>query len=275
MSDALNPEVLISTAVEYFFAFLPSLILAILTYLIGMSLIKWAMGLFEAGCKKKGLEPSLQGFLVSVGTVLLKLLLLISVAGIIGVETTSFIAILGAAGLAIGLAFQNTLGNFAASVLILTFKPFKTGDLVELSGHLGTVDEIQMFCTVLTTPDNKTVILPNGPIANGTIVNLSRLSIKRINLTFGIGYNDNIEDAKKAMRRVIDADSRILKDPEPTIAVSSLGDSSVNFVFRVWVKTEEYWDVYFAMQEQVKLELDRNEISIPFPQRDVHVFQMS
>lgn len=275
MSDALNPEVLVSTAIEYFIGFLPSLVLAILTYLIGMSIIKWVMGLFEAGCKKKGLEPSLQGFLVSVGTVLLKLLLLISVAGIIGVETTSFIAILGAAGLAIGLAFQNTLGNFAASVLILTFKPFKTGDLVELGGHLGTVEEIQMFCTVLTTPDNKTVILPNGPIANGTVVNLSRLSIKRINLTFGIGYNDNIEEAKKAMRRVIDADSRILKDPEPTVAVSSLGDSSVNFVFRVWVKTEEYWDVYFAMQEQVKLELDRNEISIPFPQRDVHVFQMS
>jgi small conductance mechanosensitive channel len=191
------------------------------------------------------------------------------------VETTSFIAILGAAGLAIGLAFQNSLGNFAGSFLILAFKPFKTGDLVELDGRLGVVKEIQMFCTIITTPDNKTVILPNGPVANGTIVNLSHESIKRIDLTFGIGYSDNIAEAKKALQRVIDADSRILKEPGSTVAVSSLGDSSVNFVFRVWVKTEEYWDVYFSMMEQVKLELDRKEISIPFPQRDVHLFQMS
>ncbi|QPJ63675.1 MAG: mechanosensitive ion channel [Candidatus Nitronauta litoralis] len=255
--------------------FLPSFILAILTCFIGMKIIKWAMQLLEASCKKKEMEPSLQGFILSVSTLLLKLFLLISVAGTLGIETTSFVAIIGAAGLAIGLAFQNTLGNFAASFLILTFKPFKTGDLVELGGHLGVVDEIQMFCTVLTTPNGKTIILPNGPIANGTIVNLSRLAIKRVDLTFGIGYSDNIEEAKNSLQRVIDGDSRILKDPGSTVAVSSLGDSSVNFVFRVWVKTDDYWDVYFAMQEQVKLELDRNKISIPFPQRDVHVFQMS
>ncbi len=275
MSNSFNLESILNTALMYSMNYVPSIILAFLTYFIGMKVIQWVMSLFEASCKKKDLEPSLQGFIISLGTVSLKIMLIISVVGILGVETTSFIAVLGAASLAIGLAFQNTLGNFAASFLILTFKPFKTGDLVELGGHLGVVDEIQMFCTVLTTPDNKTVILPNGPVANGTIVNMSRLAIKRVDLTFGIGYSDTIEEAKKAMQRVIDADPRILKDPGSTVAVSSLGDSSVNMVFRVWVKTEDYWDVYFAMQEQVKLELDRNKISIPFPQRDVHLFQMS
>ncbi len=273
--NAFNPQALMETAINYFIAYLPSIILAILTYFIGMKIIQWVMQIFEAACKKKEMERSLQGFILSIGTVSLKIMLIISVVGMLGVETTSFIAVLGAASLAIGLAFQNTLGNFAASFLILTFKPFKTGDLVELGGHLGVVDEIQMFCTILTTPDGKTIILPNGPVANGTIVNMSKLAIKRVDLTFGIGYSDNIEEAKKAMQRVIDTDSRILKDPASTLAVSSLGDSSVNLVFRVWVKTEDYWDVYFAMQEQVKLELDRNKISIPFPQRDVHLFQMS
>ena len=132
-----------------------------------------------------------------------------------------------------------------------------------------------MFCTVITTPDNKTIILPNRPIANGTVVNISRESLKRVDLTFGIGYSENIEQAKEALQRVIDSDLRVLKEPVSTVAVSSLGDSSVNLVFRVWVKTEEYWDVYFYMQEQVKLELDRSKISIPFPQRDLHLFQMS
>jgi small conductance mechanosensitive channel len=275
MNDLFNPDILYQTAIPLFMSYLPLVVLAIVTYLIGLSLIKWAINLLSAQCKKMDMEPSLQGFIASVARVSLKVLLVISVVGILGVETTSFIAILGAAGLAIGLAFQNSLSNFAGSFLILAFKPFKTGDLVELDGRLGVVKEIQMFCTIITTPDNKTVILPNGPVANGTIVNLSHESIKRIDLTFGIGYSDNIAEAKKALQRVIDADSRILKDPGSTVAVSSLGDSSVNFVFRVWVKTEEYWDVYFAMMEQVKLELDRKEISIPFPQRDVHLFQMS
>jgi small conductance mechanosensitive channel len=275
MNDLFNPEILFQTAIPLFMSYLPLVVLAVVTYLIGLSLIKWVINMLSAQCKKMDMEPSLQGFIASVGTVSLKVLLIISVVGILGVETTSFIAILGAAGLAIGLAFQNSLGNFAGSFLILAFKPFKTGDLVELDGRLGVVKEIQMFCTIITTPDNKTVILPNGPVANGTIVNLSHESIKRIDLTFGIGYSDNIEEAKKALQRVIDADSRVLKEPGSTVAVSSLGDSSVNFVFRVWVKTEEYWDVYFAMMEQVKLELDRKEISIPFPQRDVHLIQMS
>jgi small conductance mechanosensitive channel len=275
MSDLFNPDILFQTAITLFMPYLPLVVLAIVTYLIGSSLIKWAINLLSAQCEKIDMEPSLQGFIASVGSVLLKVLLIISVVGILGVETTSFIAMLGAAGLAIGLAFQNSLGNFAGSFLILSFKPFKTGDLVELDGHLGVVKEIQMFCTIITTLDNKTVILPNGPIANGTIINLSREAIKRIDLTFGIGYSDNIEEAKKALQRVIDADSRVLEEPGSTIAVSSLGDSSVNLVFRVWVKTEEYWAVYFSMMEQVKLELDRNKISIPFPQRDVHLFQMS
>ncbi|MFT4578298.1 MAG: small conductance mechanosensitive channel [Nitrospinales bacterium] len=275
MNDLFNTEILFQAAIPLLMSYLPLVVLAIVTYLIGLILIKWVINLLSAQCEKMNMEPSLQGFIASVGRVSLKVLLVISVVGILGVETTSFIAILGAAGLAIGLAFQNSLGNFAGSFLILAFKPFKTGDLVELDGRLGVVKEIQMFCTIITTPDNKTVILPNGPVANGTIVNLSHESIKRIDLTFGIGYSDNIEEAKKALQRVIDADSRILKEPSSMVAVSSLGDSSANFVFRVWVKTEEYWAVYFTMMEQVKLELDRKEISIPFPQRDVHLFQMS
>ncbi len=275
MTNTFNPEEILTNAVAMFLPFLPKIFLALITYFIGSSIIKWVVSLISNQFQKKELERSLQGFFISVGTVSLKVLLLISIAGILGIETTSFIALLGAAGLAVGLAFQNSLSNFAGSVLILVFKPFKVGDLIELEGRIGVVKEIQMFCTVITTPDNKTAILPNGPVANGTIINLSRESIKRIDLTFGIGYGDNIESAKEALHRVINADPRVLKEPGPTVAVRSLGDSSVNLVFRVWVKTEEYWDVYFHMMEMVKLELDKSKIAIPFPQRDVHIFQAS
>ncbi len=255
--------------------YLPKLILAVITLIVGLWVIKWIINMFTNTLNSKNLEPSLVSFSASTLTILFKLILIISVAGMVGIETTSVIAVLGAASLAIGLAFQNTLSNFAGSVLILVFRPYKTGDLVELDGRLGVVKEIQMFCTIITTPDNKTVIMPNGPIANGTIVNLSKEVIKRVDLTFGIGYGDDIGKAKDVLWNVINSDARILKEPGATVAVKSLGDSSVNFAFRVWVKTEEYWDVYFDMQEKVKLELDNSKISIPFPQRDVHLFQMS
>ena len=191
----------------------------------------------------------------------------------IGIETTSFVAIIGAAGLAVGLALQGSLANFAGGVLILLFKPFKVGDVVETQGYLGKVHEIRIFNTVMKTFDNKTIIIPNGAVSGSSIVNFSTEPQRRVDMTFGIGYGDDIKKAKQILQNLVDADSRILKEPAPQIALSELGDSSVNFVVRVWCEAAEYWNIYFEMQEKVKMTFDQEGISIPFPQRDVHLYQ--
>ena len=244
---------------------------AIVTLVIGL----WVIGRFCAVLakqfEKRNLDPSLRTFFLSVVGVVLKVLLVISVAGMVGIQTTSFVAILGAAGLAVGLALQGSLSNFAGSVLILIFKPIKVGELVEIGGTVGTVEEIQIFSTVLSTLTGKTVFVPNGALASGTIVNLSRRAHKRIDLTFGIGYGDDLLKAKEVLNRIIQEDSRVLAEPAPMVAVSELADSSVNFAFRPWVKTEDYWVVYFDMVEKVKLTFDKEGISIPFPQQDVYL----
>jgi len=197
--------------------------------------------------------------------------LFISVAGMVGIEMTSFIAILGAAGLAVGLALQGTLQNFAGGVMILLFKPFKVGDVLEAQGYVGSVKEIQIFNTIMATPDNKIIIIPNGSLANSSMTNYSTMDTRRVDFSFGIGYDDDFDKAKEIIKGLIDADERILKDPAPFVRVGELADSSVNITTRVWVNAPEYWNVHFDMIENVKRSFDKEKISIPYPQMDVHL----
>ncbi len=222
---------------------------------------------------KRGVDSSLQPFLKSLFGALLKMLVVISVMSMVGIEMTSFIAILGAAGLAIGMALSGTLQNFAGGVMLLIFKPFEVGHVLEAQGHTGKVTEIQIFNTILNTPDNKVIIIPNGGLANGSMINYSKEATRRVDLTIGIGYGDDVDKARSVIQSMIDADTRIMKDPESLIAVSELADSSVNFAVRVRVKSEDYWGVYFDMTENVYKTFDGEGLNIPYPQMDVHVHQ--
>jgi len=268
-----NLQVYSTKAIELIMSYGPKLILAIIVLLIGLWIIKVVVRALRKAMEKGGMDISLQGFLGSLVSILLKALLFISVASMVGIATTSFVAILGALGLAIGLALQGSLANFAGGVLILLFKPFKVGDFINAQDHAGTVDAIKIFFTTLKTPDNKTIVIPNGALSNSAIVNFSTEAQRRVDMTFGIGYSDDVRKAKSVLKRLVDSDPRILKEPEPAILVSELADSAVNFSVRVWCKAEDYWGVYFDMHEKVKLEFDKENISIPFPQQDIHVYQ--
>ncbi len=262
-------------AVELAMAYGPKLLLAIVVLFIGLWIINRFVRLISAGMEKSNTEPTLARFLCNLTSVGLKALLLISVASMIGIETTSFIAVLGAAGLAVGLALQGSLANFAGGVLVLLFRPYKVGDFVEAQGVTGTVNAIQIFNTILKTPDNKVIIVPNGSISNGIITNFSMEATRRVDFVFGIGYGDDIAKAKSIIERLVKEDSRSLTDPAPLIVVSSLGDSSVNITTRVWVNASDYWGLFFDLTEKVKLAFDQEGVSIPFPQRDVHLYQAS
>jgi small conductance mechanosensitive channel len=223
--------------------------------------------------KKGNVNESLIPFLKSLTNILLKVMLVISVMSMVGIQMTSFIAILGAAGLAVGLALQGTLQNFAGGVMILLFKPYEVGHFIEAQGYMGTVKQIQIFTTILTTPDNRKVIIPNSPLATGSIINYSAMPIRRIDFSFGIGYADDIDKAKAILLKMAEEDERVLKDENPPqVMVEALGDSSVNLKLRTWVKSEDYWDLFFATTEGAKKKFDAAGISIPFPQRDVHVY---
>ncbi|HQU73325.1 MAG: mechanosensitive ion channel [Calditrichaeota bacterium] len=261
------------TAVELVMLYTPKVLLALLTLFVGLWMIKVVIKTADKGMEKAEMDVSLRRFLVSLSRMLLKAVLIISVAGMVGIETTSFVAILGAAGLAIGLALQGSLANFAGGVLILIFKPFTVGDFIEGQGHSGTVHSIQVFNTVLKTADNKTIIIPNGQLSSGSIVNFSAEATRRVDMLFGIGYGDDIPRAKAVLTRLMAEESRILPEPAPQLVLKELGDSSVNFEMRVWANKGDYWGIYFEMLEKVKLTFDREGISIPFPQRDVHVYQ--
>jgi len=265
-------NVLAQKGMELLLEFGPKVIYALLTLVIGLWIIRIVIRSLKKAMEKSNMDASLGKFLGSFFSILLKILLLITVATMLGIEATSFIAMLGAAGLAVGLALQGSLSNFAGGVLILVFKPFKVGDFIDAQGFLGSVDSIQVLNTVLKTPDNKTIIIPNGSLANGTITNFTTEPTRRVDMAFGIGYGDDIAKAKEVLRRLVDADQRILKEPEPVIVVTGLGESSVDFAVRAWSNASDYWGIYFDMQEKVKLTFDAQGISIPFPQRDVHVY---
>ncbi|APF20704.1 MscS Mechanosensitive ion channel [Caldithrix abyssi DSM 13497] len=256
------------------FKLIPQLLLAIVVLILGLWAIKFLGRGINRALEKSKVDVSLQKFLVSLISIGFKILLLISIASMLGIATTSFVTIIGAMGLAVGLALQGSLANFAGGVLILLLKPFKVGDVIDAQGFIGKVDQIQIFNTILKTFDNKTIFIPNAALSNGNITNYSIEPTRRVDMTFGIGYNDDLKKAKQILTEMVEKDERILKEPAPTVALAELGDSSVNFAVRVWVKQEDFWNVYYDFQENVKLTFDAQGISIPYPQHDVHLYQV-
>ena len=242
-----------------------NVVVAILILVVGLWLTKKVVKIIKKVMEKQGVDVTLQNFLGDLIGWVLKILIFITAISQVGVETTSFIAILGAAGLAVGLALQGSLANFAGGALIMIFKPFKIGDLIEAQGEIGSVKEIQIFVTKIITPGNKLVIIPNGTLSNGTIKNYTEEGKLRVDLTFGIGYGEDIKKAKEVLMQVLSSNPKVLKDPAPSVNVSELADSSVKFAVRPWATPENYWDVYFEITEEVKLALDKNNIEIPYP----------
>ncbi len=244
---------------------------ALLIFVIGTWIAKRTQRVLVALMKKKKVDDTLQTFLENLVYILLMIVVVLAALSALGIETTSFIAILGAAGLAIGLALQGTLGNVGAGVLLISFRPFKVGDFVSAGGEMGTIEAISLFATILHTPDNKVITIPNSTITGANITNFSAKETRRLNLVFSIGYGDDLKLAKSVLQEIITSDPRVLSDPAPFVGVLELGESSVDFAFRPWVKSEDFWDVHFDMQEKVKLTFDEKGISIPFPQMDIHL----
>jgi len=263
----LDTSILMNLAITYG----TRLLAAIATLIIGL----WISGMLvkgvQAGFNRSNMDLSLQSFLSSMTGMLLKVLVYITALGVLGIEMTSFIAILGAAGLAVGMALSGTLQNFAGGVIILLFKPFKVGDVIDAQGYLGTVKAIEIFVTLLTTSDNKTIILPNGPLSTGAMINYSTQPTRRVDWTFSIAYGDDVDKAYEVLDRLIAADGRILQEPQAFRALAELADSSVNIVVRCWVNAADYWGVYFTMNEQVYKTFAREGLSIPLPQSEVHL----
>jgi len=264
-------SVLSDLAWSYLLEYGPSVLGALATLVIGLWVIKWVVKLINRGMTRGEVDESLKPFLLSLIGALLKVMLAISIMSMLGIAMTSFIAILGAAGLAVGMALSGTLQNFAGGVMILLFKPFKAGDYIEAQGYDGVVKEIQIFVTILTSVDNKTIILPNGSLSNGAMINYSTQATRRVDWVFGIGYGDDLKKAKSILKNLLEADSRILKDPEIFIGLGEMADSSINLTVRVWVNATDYWGVFFDTNEKVYDEFNAGGINIPYPQMDVHV----
>jgi len=247
------------------------LILALAIFIVGKWVVKRIASIVQRILAKNNVDPAIEHFVSSLVSWTLLFFVVIASLGQLGIQTASFVAILGAAGLAVGLALQGSLANFAAGVLILIFRPFKVGDFIEIAGVSGVVQKIQIFTTELHSPDNKKIIVPNGGVISGNITNYSANETRRVDMVFGIGYSDDIDAAKAVLQSVVASEPRVLGVPAPTIAVVELADSSVNLVCRPWVNTADYWDVYFNITEAAKKALDAQGISIPFPQRDIHI----
>ena len=251
------------------------ILLAIVVFLVGRWIVRRLNKLLAKILEKRHVEASLSTFVKSLVNITLTLLLIIVVIGVLGIETSSFIALFASAGVAIGMALSGTLQNFAGGVMILLFKPFKVGDTIEAQGQSGTVREIQIFNTILATPDNKIIIIPNGGLSTGLMKNYSREATRRVDWEFGIAYGDDYTKAKAVIARLLDADGRVLKDPAYFIALTSLGESSVNIVVRAWVNAGDYWGVYFDMNEKVYKTFTEENLNIPFPQLDVHLHKQA
>jgi len=250
------------------------LVAALLILIIGKWLAKRVAAVFVALMNRNEIDVTLTKFLKNIIYYALLTAVIIAAAGQLGINTTSFLTVVGAAGLAIGLALKDSLANFSSGVMLILFRPFKVGDAVTVAGETGAVEEITIFNTVINTPDNQRKIIPNGLITSGTITNITANDTRRIDMIFGIGYDDDIKAAEKILTDKVTAESRVLDDPAPTVAVAELADSSVNFVVRPWVKTGDYWDVKFKLIEEIKLAFDEAGISIPYPQQDVHMYQV-
>lgn len=249
--------------------------LAIVILLTGIWLANRAKSISIHFMEKRGLDPLLANFTGSIAHILFVVFVAIASLSQLGIQTTSLIAVLGAAGLAVGLALQGSLSNFASGVIIIALRPFKVGDFVEAGSVSGIVEGIHIFSTAMRTPDNKSVIVPNSSITGNTITNYSARDTRRVDLMFSIAYTDDINTAKQILHRIATEDERVLEEPAPLIAVAELADNSVNLIVRPWVKTEDYWSVYWDMTEKVKLAFDSEGITIPFPQREVHMRQIA
>ena len=257
---------------EYAMPWSIKIIMALVIFIVGKWVVKIIVNLVKKLLTKAGkMDEMLINFLASIINAILLLFVVIAALDQLGVDTTSLVALIGAAGLAIGLALQGSMQNFAAGVMILVFKPFKSGDFVEAGGVTGVVEQVSIFSSTLRTGDNKEVIVPNGSIYSGAITNFSARDTRRVDMVFGIGYDDDIRQAKEILERLVTEDERILPEPAPVVALSELGDSSVNFVVRPWVNSGDYWNVLWDMNEKVKTEFDAAGISIPYPQMDVHL----
>ena len=267
-----NLEQIINKITELGTVFGVKLLAAIVVFVLGRWLAIFLRNFLEKTMKRTDVDPTLISFSTNLAYVAMFAFVLIAALAQLGIQTTSFIAILGAAGLAIGLALQGSLANFAAGVLMLLFRPFKVDDYIEGGGTAGTVQEIQIFNTILLSPDNKTIIVPNSSMTGNNIVNYARQGTRRVDMVFGIAYDSAIDAAKDILWDILKNDSRVLPAPEPKVAILELADSSVNIACRPWVNAADYWDFYFDMMEAVKKRFDEGGITIPFPQRDVHVY---
>ncbi len=248
---------------------------AIAIVIVGRIVTGILVGITGRMMRRAQIDETLTKFMTRLTKIALLTFVILAALATLGVQTASFIAVIGAAGLAIGFALQGSLSNFAAGVMLIIFRPFNVGDYVEAGGSSGVVEVIHIFHTILKTPDNKKVIIPNSRVTGDNITNYSTHDTRRVDLVFGIGYEDDIKKAKETLEKILSEEARVLKDPAPTIAVLELGDSSVNFAVRPWVNTPDYWSVYFDLTEKVKTTFDALGISIPFPQRDVHLYQES
>ena len=247
-----------------------SLLLAVVIAVVGRYAIKFINKLVARMLERRNVEPTVQSFLKSFINILLVTLLIITVIGTLGVNTTSLAALLASAGLAVGMALSGNMQNLAGGLILLFFKPYKVGDFIEAQGVSGTVNAIQIFHTILTTPDNKVLFIPNGPLSSGTVTNYSRNEIRRVDFTISVEYGTEIEKVKQVTMDLLQSDERILQEPAPFIAVSALAESSVNFTVRVWVNVADYWNVFFGTNERIYTEFNKQGIKFPFPQLQIH-----
>ncbi len=276
VTELMDPEKsaeLLNAGLELLIQYAPNVIFALLIFYVGKMIAKLIQSMVKKVMSKGDVDPLIIGFTSSIVYMGVLVFVVVASLGQLGIQTTSFIAILGAAGLAIGLALQGSLANFAAGFLLIIFRPFKEGDVIEASGVTGKVEVIQIFTTTLKTPDNKTIIIPNASLGNGNIINYSSQDRRRVDLTVGVSYDADLKEVRGILAKIVNEDERILADPAHQIVVGELADNSVNFFVRVWVKSEDYWDVYFAANESVKIRLDEAGIGIPYPQRDVHLYE--
>ncbi|MAY71831.1 mechanosensitive ion channel family protein [Halomonas litopenaei] len=268
----LDVEALVEFASTTGLQFLINLVAAAAIFIIGRWVAKAVHKVVVKGMQRADVEPLLVKFLGNILYALLLTFVILAAISRIGIQTASLIAVIGAAGLAVGLALQGSLANFAAGVMVIIFRPYRIGDYVEAGGVSGTVEDVQIISTELSTPDNRKIIVPNGQMMSGAVVNYSAHATRRVDLTVGVGYDDDIDTVRRVLESVVADDPRVLSEPAPNIRMNAMGDSSITWIVRPWVQASDYWDVYWEMTEEIKRRFDREGISIPFPQRDVHLY---
>lgn len=276
VGNLMDPEAssqLLDSGVDVLMLYGPKILAAIAIFFIGKLVAKWVKHIVNKVMTRGNVDPLIIGFTSSIAYMAMMVFVVVATLGQIGIQTTSFIAILGAAGLAIGLALQGSLANFAAGFLLIIFRPFKEGDVIEAAGVTGKVDIIQIFTTTLKTPDNKIIIIPNAKLGGDNIVNYSAQKTRRVDMVVGVSYDADLKEVRTILEDIVAKDERVLKAPEHLIAVGELADNSVNFFVRMWVESGDYWNVYYDTNETVKLRLDEAGIGIPYPQRDVHLYE--